>query len=171
MEKKAQVWVETVIYTLIGLAIIGIILAASKPKIEEMKDKILIEQTIESLNEISSKIHEVQIAAGNRRVFPLGVSEGTFYVNGQSDEIGWTLDSTYKYSELDRIVPLGNMLVVTTAGSPYLVKFYIDYQENISFAGSDELKNFAGSPTPYKLIIENKGVDSGNRNNIDLNVG
>jgi len=37
--KRAQVWVETVIYTLIGLSIMGVVLAVAIPKINETKDK------------------------------------------------------------------------------------------------------------------------------------
>ena len=37
--KRGQVWVETVIYTLIGLAIIGVVMAAALPKINERKDE------------------------------------------------------------------------------------------------------------------------------------
>ena len=39
-KKRGQVWVETVIYTLIALALIGTVLAFVKPKVEEMQDKI-----------------------------------------------------------------------------------------------------------------------------------
>ena len=59
-EKKAQVWVETVIYTLIGLTVIGILLGFSKPKIDSMKDKIIIEQTIDLFERINSLILDVQ---------------------------------------------------------------------------------------------------------------
>ena len=37
---KGQVWVETVLYTLIGLALIGVVLAIITPKINETRDKI-----------------------------------------------------------------------------------------------------------------------------------
>ena len=40
-DKKAQVWIETVIYTLIALALIGTVLAFVKPKIQEIQDKIV----------------------------------------------------------------------------------------------------------------------------------
>ena len=45
-KKRGQIWVETVIYTLIGLTIIGLLLAVSKPQIDKQKDKALIEQKI-----------------------------------------------------------------------------------------------------------------------------
>ena len=56
--KLGQIWVETVIYTLIGIAIIGIVLAIAQPKIEAKKDEVIIEQAIESLGNIDEKIGE-----------------------------------------------------------------------------------------------------------------
>ena len=44
-EKRAQVWVETVIYTLIGLVIMGLLIGVTTPKIKEMNDKIILGQT------------------------------------------------------------------------------------------------------------------------------
>ena len=42
--KHGQVWVETVIYTLIAFALIGTVLTFVKPKIEEMQDSAIISQ-------------------------------------------------------------------------------------------------------------------------------
>ena len=36
--RRGQVWVETVIYTLIGIALIGLVLAILTPKIKEFRD-------------------------------------------------------------------------------------------------------------------------------------
>ena len=43
---KGQVWIETVVYTLIAFAILGAILGFAKPKIEQLQDKSIIEQSI-----------------------------------------------------------------------------------------------------------------------------
>ena len=45
---KGQIWVETVLYTLIALALIGITLAFVMPKINESKNNLIVEQTISS---------------------------------------------------------------------------------------------------------------------------
>ena len=45
--RRGQIWVETVIYTLIGLAIIGILLSLVTPAIEEKKQEILIKKRVE----------------------------------------------------------------------------------------------------------------------------
>lgn len=171
LDKRGQVWVETVIYTLIGLAVIGILLAVSKPKIEQMKDKIIIEQTIKSLSEVSTKIYEVQIATGNKRNLDLKVSKGKFYINATEDKIGWILDSNYKYSQLGKEVSLGNMKILTTENAPYSVEVSMDYSPvNITNDGKEEYLSFDGSPSPYKISIENNGRTGNSPTNVDLTV-
>jgi len=67
LNKSGQAWVETVIYTLIGLSIIGIVLGVATPKIKELTDKAIIDQTISAMNDLDNKIVAVQVAAGNSR--------------------------------------------------------------------------------------------------------
>lgn len=168
-KKNGQVWVETVIYTLIGLAVIGMLLLASKPKIEEMKDKLVIEQTIKSISTISDKIYEVQMAPGNRRVIDLKISKGKFYINSTANEIGWRIESNYKYSQLDSVVDLGNMKVLTTEGAPYLVKISSAYTINLTLGGKEIFDEVEASPAPYKMTIESRGIASGqNLINVDI---
>ena len=54
--KRGQVWVETVIYTLIGLTIMGLLLAFVKPAIDEKRDQIVIGNSLEIINSIDSQI-------------------------------------------------------------------------------------------------------------------
>lgn len=166
--KRGQVWVETVIYTLIGLAVIGILLAVSKPKIEEMKDKIVIEQTLKSLNEISTRIYDVQISPGNKRILDLKISKGKFYIDASADKIGWILDSNYKYSELGRVVNLGNMEILTKEGGPYIIEASMNYSVNLTNNGQEDYISLDGSPTAYKFSIENNGKIGNARTNVDL---
>jgi len=49
---KGQVWIETVVYTLIAFAILSAILGVAKPKIEQLQDKSIIEQSIGILENI-----------------------------------------------------------------------------------------------------------------------
>ena len=52
-KKNGQVWVETVIYTLIAFSLIAAVLAFVKPKIDELQDKAIIEQSIGMIKEKS----------------------------------------------------------------------------------------------------------------------
>jgi hypothetical protein len=167
MKKRGQIWVETVIYTLIGLAIIGIVLAASKPKIEEMKDKLIIEQTISSLNDLSSQIYDAQMAPGNKRIIDMQISKGTFYIDSEKDEIGWSIESGYKYSEIGKAISLGNLNVLTTSSGPYEIKIYRNFSSNLSVDGAQKKLQLESAPKPYKISVTNKGL-SGGLVNIDI---
>ena len=167
LNKGGQVWVETVIYTLIGLSIIGILLAVSKPKIDEMRDNLLIEQTIESLNEIDSEIREVvNYGAGNQRDVELKVSRGRFVVDSVNDSLYWILNSDKMYSEPGEVVKIGERFNVTTTGTgPWEVRLSISSPVDLTYDGGQDLKEINAASTPYKLYIRNAG------GGVDLRVG
>ena len=165
--KKAQLWIETVIYTLIGLAIIGILLTFSKPKIDEIQDKLLIEQTIDSLNKIDSKIYEVQSVPGNKRIMDVKLSKGKLVIDAQNDRIEWIIESSYKYSEPGTVINLGNLKVLTSGTSPYTINLSIPYTLDLTYNFADDYKEFDAAPSPYSLGVENLGSKNG-RSNINL---
>ncbi|MGC9309178.1 MAG: hypothetical protein ACP5D2_00595 [Candidatus Nanoarchaeia archaeon] len=161
--RKAQVWVETVLYTLIGLAIIGIVLAVAKPKIDEMKDKMLIEQSIESMNKIDNKIYEVQRATGNQRKIDMKISNGKFVIDSENNSLFWILESDYKYSEPDIVVESGKMNILTEEASPWKVTLSINYPVDLRYNNQTiGIKEFEAAPSPYTFYIKNKGSNNGN---------
>jgi len=161
--ERGQVWVETVIYTLIGLTIIGLVLAVALPKINAKKDEVMINQAIQALGDINDKIYAVQGAPLNRRTVDLDIGKGRVIINMSGDSISWVLDSSYKYSEPGIWVPMGNMDILTEETDPWRVTLKIDYAVDLRFgemtSGTKELDS---APTPYKLMIENTGMDAGN---------
>jgi type II secretory pathway pseudopilin PulG len=179
-KKKAQVWIETVIYTLIGITIIGIVLAVAKPKIDEKQDEVVIEQAIESLNIIDNKIFEVQRGVGNRRSIDLTVGNGAFIVDQENDVIYWKIDSSFEYSELGNAIDVGRIRVNTTLGDPYEVGLAIHYEgidlrnqynpERIN-SGNEGEQRFDQAPTPYTILIENQGIGSQGELIIDVSAG
>jgi uncharacterized membrane-anchored protein YitT (DUF2179 family) len=106
--KRGQVWVETVIYTLIGLAIIGLVLAVAKPSIDKKKEEIVIEQSIESMSNIHSKIEDVLAAQGNQRVIDLKIGKGTLNVDTDNEKLYWVIDSVFEYSQEGSVIPVGS---------------------------------------------------------------
>ena len=157
-DKRGQIWVETVIYTLIGLAIIGLVLAGALPKINAKKDEVVIGRSIEALGHIDEKVYEVSKAAGNRRVVNLDIKRGYLIIDPEEDTISWTLDSSFPYSEIDRTVPFGNMNITTTDDAGYEVELKIGYNVDLRYDNqiSGE-KQFDVAPTPYRIVIENVG--------------
>ena len=168
--KRGQVWVETVIYTLIGLAIIGLVLAAALPKINARKDEIMIEQSIEALGTIDDKIYEViNGGVGNRRVIDLDVKRGKLIIDMEEDTIYWELDSGFEYSETGVTIPLGKLNVTTTSSDPWKVKLELFYGVDLRFDGDNfGTRMIDVSPTPYKFIVENAGREDGK---IVINLG
>jgi len=170
---KGQVWVETVIYTLIALGLIGAVLAFAKPKIEEMQDKAIIEQSLVMLENIDSQIlSAVQGGEGNKRIVELNLKKGEIYIETGSNRISYSLTGGHKYSEIGAEINVGKIKVTTKEeGRDYEVLLILDYGEryDITFNGveiDDPGKILPKASTPYKLSIENKGgVD---KINIDI---
>jgi hypothetical protein len=163
IKKKGQIWVETVIYTLIGLAIIGLVLSVSKPSIDKKKSEIVIEQSIESLMNIDLKIDEVLSAEGNQRVVDLKIGEGDLYFNLDESKIYWVISSNFEYSEKDIPISIGPLTITTKQNEKtdswevYIEKEYnnIYLKYNNEIAGEKQL---SAAPIPYKLVITNEGA-------------
>ena len=171
-KKRGQIWVETVIYTLIAFALIGLVLAFVKPKIEEIRDKSLIEQSIEVLENIEEVIKEMDIA-GNQRVIELGISKGVLTIDGGNDKIFFKLESKYEYSQPGQSINVGNVVALTEEkGKTHDVTLTIDYSEayDIQFKNLDQIKEISKASTPYQIIISNIGeAQSKTTINIDIN--
>lgn len=165
MFRNGQVWVETVIYTLIGLSLIGIVLALVTPQIKDYRDRALIEQSLDSLNSFDNKISEVVDAPGNRRNVIFEIKKGNFYLDTLQDKIKFVLDeSESKYSEVGVPVQIGRASITTIeSGDKYEVSIEIEYPYNLTFEGrdiADEIK-FSSAPIPYQFYIENHGNYNG----------
>ena len=118
-QKRAQVWVETVTYTLIGLTIIGLLIAGIKPKIEESRDKSIINQIKRSLEEVNQEINKVKSAPGNQRTITINIEKGELNILPEENKIIWQIDSNHKYSEPNMTIPEGNLEILTEAAGPW----------------------------------------------------
>ncbi len=171
-KKRGQVWIETVIYTLIAFIMIGLVLAYAKPKIEEIQDKAIIEQSIKMIEDINALILSIiQGGSGNTRLIELGVKKGNLKIDGIGDKIIFELESRYTYSEPGEDIYYGEIIAHTEKiGKLNLVTLTSDYTEyNITYNGKDESKLINKASTPYKLFISNKGR-SGNKTVIDIEI-
>jgi hypothetical protein len=161
--KKAQVWIETVLYTLMGLALIGVALAIATPKINESKDRLLVEQTIESLNVWDERIGElVDRGQGNVRNIPaFTMKKGELTINSTDDKIVFVIDGLSKpYSEVGFEIREGNILLTSYEGQRSAsVVLVLDYQGvlDLTYGGADENKKFTAAATPYAFSLKNLG--------------
>jgi type II secretory pathway pseudopilin PulG len=160
--RKGQIWVETVIYTLIGLAVIGLVLAGALPKIQEKKDGLAIERSIEALRNIDDKIYSALSASGSRRVVNLEVKSGSFVIDANRETISWIMDSSFEYSEEGKTVPIGKLDVTTTRKGDYEVVLQFKYEGfDLRFNEENVVKEFNPAPTPYVIAIDNGGEEDG----------
>lgn len=164
--RGGQIWVETVIYTLIGLALIGLVLAILTPKIREFRDRSVIEQTIESLNLFDSKVVEVLDAPGNKRKITFGLDKGTFIVDPINDKLVYILDeSNVRYSEPNVTLNIGRISVLTEElTESYRITLSLNYVHNITYDGVDsQFEEFTPVSIPYDFFVENKGLVNSKR--------
>jgi type II secretory pathway pseudopilin PulG len=169
--RKGQVWVETVIYLLIAFVMIGLVLSFIKPKIEELKDKAIIEQSIQILQDIDNSILNIG-SSGNKRLFEIGIKKGSLTIDSEDDTIIFEIDSTYQYSEPGQPVQTGNIQALTVEnGRNSKVTLKRDFSEgyNITYNGEEVNKTLSQASNPYKVFITNEGTSS-NKIAIDFSV-
>ena len=140
---------------------IGLVLSFARPKIEELQDRAILQQSTDMMKQIDSTILTIG-ASGNQRVLEIGIKEGTLKIDCQNDKMIFEMESKSIYSEPDKPVNDGNIIILTKKKSGYnLVTLTRDYGEddyNLKFEGNDEeLKVISKSSTSYKLSILNEG--------------
>src|SRR3989344_6055012 len=92
MLDRGQVWLETVLYTLVWLVLIKMVLAFTYPRIISLPEKALGEQTIASLQALDQVITLVEErGSGNVKSYFFTMKKGELYVNGQENEIAFVL--------------------------------------------------------------------------------
>ena len=160
--RRGQVWVETVVYTLIGLSLIGLVLALITPRINEYRDRAVIEQTISSLNVIDAKIGETLQAPGNTRVVDFLLKQGDIYVNAQNDSIIFVLENSHVvYSEPGQPTDIGRITVTTsTVGNTNRVELALLYDIDIDYESNSTIRHYSAANTPYRFSFSHAGYSS-----------
>ena len=154
MGKKSQIWIETAIYTLIGLTITAILLSIAMPQIEKAKDKGIIRQTINALETLNSKLSEVEQSPGNIRIIEFGISKGKLEIDSKADSVKYFLEDTkLELSEVNTTIREGDIFIKTGKyGSYFSVSLTLNYTNlNITYDEREELKVFQTSTQPYKI--------------------
>lgn len=162
--KRGQVWLETVIYTLVGLALIGLVLGIVTPQINEYRDRAVIEQTITALNDIDTIITGISTDIGNARVLEFRIKKGSLIVSSVNDSISFILEeSKVLYSEPGVATEVGRIRVLTEeTGTKKTVTLSLDYvnRSDIRISSGELEKKFTSAPVPYKFRFENLGVNA-----------
>lgn len=156
--KRGQIWIETVLYTLIGLAVIGTVLSFAVPKIREKQETILIDQTIESLHSLDKVIGNVdELGSGNVKSYKITMKRGKLTIDGINNKIIFTIDNLKsEYSEPDVPIEDGRITLVTTKGpSTNIVTLTMSYPYNIGYAGQETIGEFSQASLPYTFFVRN----------------
>lgn len=165
MKKRGQVWVETVLYTLIGLALIGLVLAFVMPKISQAKDKMAVEQTINSLNALDEKINAVLEAPGNKRFIDLTMKRGELNIKSEENKVVFVISDLKKpYSEPGVEISSGRIKILSEEGQKTSsVSLTLEYGEfsDLKHAENEEDKKFSAASVPYTFSITNLGDSDG----------
>ncbi len=160
--KKGQVWIETVLYTLIGLALIGMVLGFAMPKITDAKDKAAIEQTIKSLDDFDGKMNTLLIP-GNVRIYELTLKRGSLNFNLANNKVSFIIDDLRKpYSEPGVDIAAGRIIIRSEKGQKdSSVILTLNYDLDIVYGAGDENtgeKKFNPASIPYKFSMTNIGT-------------
>jgi type II secretory pathway pseudopilin PulG len=172
MNKKGQVWVETVIYTLIALVIIGLVLSYIQPKIMELQDKATLQESMSMLNNVNNVLLSLaDNGVGNTRKLQISLTSGTLTIDGSKGIITFSMDNSHdQFSEPGQSVNYGNIVVYTKKENNLnIVNMTINYGQeyNITYSGGNIIKTITHSSTPYNLLISNNG---GNPTNMDFSL-
>lgn len=163
---RAQVWLETVIYTLVGLGLIALVLAIVTPSLNEYRDRAVIEQSIEALHEIDSVMSAIRDSPGNVRIVEFQLKRGLFEIDANTETLRFTLpDSRVIYTEPDVEVTNGRISILTTEGSRnHEVRLSLSYegQADILADELDGVITFNPAATSYQFRFEHEGFTQGN---------
>lgn len=161
--KRSQIWVETAIYTLIGLALIAVIITMANPQIQKIKDKTIIEQTLSAMNVLDNKILEVQQSEGRIGKVVFKIAKGRLEINSVDDSIRYVFEDTnLELSEPGIEIKQGNIILKTEkSGARFNIILLMNYNIDITNKNNEDTKILQEGATPYNLLIENKGSTLG----------
>ncbi|MDD5133600.1 MAG: hypothetical protein PHD81_00435 [Candidatus Nanoarchaeia archaeon] len=166
MNKKADIWISAVIYVALGVVILAVVLAATTPAINKMRDRNTYLQTKEVMHKIDSTIKDVlREGPGAQRTASIEIQRGEFSITTGTDnptttpptiapkKINWVGPSRYIASQEGSTITEGNIKISTTKqGSQYQITLTLDYTNALAGLTTD-LKTLSGK---YNLLIKNE---------------
>jgi hypothetical protein len=159
---KGQVWVETVIYLLIAFVMMALVLSYISPKIEELRDKAIIEQSLEIMKSIDNLIATIG-SPGNKRLIEVGINKGSLTIDSPNDKIIFEMESKYMYTEPGKIVEIGDINAITESiGETNRITLTRDFGDeyNLTYKGGESIKTLSTISASYNLFLTNEGEAS-----------
>jgi membrane-associated protease RseP (regulator of RpoE activity) len=169
-KNTGQVWIETVLYTVIGLAIIALVLSFAYPKIRASQESLLIEQSIATMNNLDTVITTVnERGPGNIKTYTFSIKRGRLIFKEKEETVSLVLTGIKSlYSEPGVAVQDGRVSVLTREGTKgYTVELLLNYTYSDSTGSTrklvdlkvgdpvqeEEIKEFVQAATPYVISV------------------
>ena len=171
--KRGQVWIETVVYTLYAFTLIGFVIGVAKPRIEKVQDKALIEQSLAMLKDIDSIISSVKGTPGNQRIIEAFIKKGNLIIDGEKDIILFEIDSKIEYSQAGQSIEKDGWITLTEIkGENNIVTISRNYSGiyNLQYQDGDKEKIISKATTPYKIEISNRRIQEDNKVLINIDI-
>jgi len=114
INKKGDIWISVVIYTLIIIVAILIILGAGIPLMEGLRDKNNFVKSKNTLNNVNKDVRNVaEEGIGSQRIVGIDVPEGTVRI--EDNKIQWELETKTKVVEPKTAIQEGYLQVRAAA--------------------------------------------------------
>ncbi len=162
--KKGAIWVSTVLYVLISLTILSVVFSVVKPKIDEARDRAIVEQSIIMLNDLDNAVKLASQSTGTQLKREVKISNGDLFFNTRNgmNNVTFILKQTnLKYSEIDSEITSGNLAILTKKSAQESGKYDLYITLKIDISGKEiysEISQLSPSPFPYSVFIKNNGT-------------
>ncbi|MBD3203263.1 hypothetical protein GF327_03145 [Candidatus Woesearchaeota archaeon] len=169
MNKKSQVWISAILYTLVASVALVLILEAGIPILERLKDSATFSQTKDTLLNLDQHIQEVaNEGEGSQRMVNLEIKQGELLIG--NNQILWEFETKSRIVDPRTSRKYGNLVVTSNANvrtiensTHYLLTTYI---KNDTF----EVRiNKTGSESNWNPINTSEIIDYISFNNNKLN--
>ncbi len=162
--KHGQIWVSAILYSALGIVIIGIILGIALPLVNNMRDRNTHIQTKEVMSTLNKNIMDVinEGPGSKRYLSPVTIEKGELDINTNSTpSVYWRFTTKNKLMEPGIIFNEGDLQIQleeqATVGE-YKLEIWVEYP-NIRLELVPGLNSpFIGT---YSMIIENSGYGEG----------
>jgi hypothetical protein len=156
---KRLAWTGIVIFIL--SMFLSTILSIYLPKIEEIKDRTIIEQTIGSLGVLNDNVLETMSSVGTTRGVVLSVKKGEYVIDSKNNIIYYILrDSDYIYSPINKTTQVspGINTITSSSNEKYNIFLILNYSSyDLTYNDQEIEKVLTPNLAGYNFIIENKG--------------
>ncbi len=167
--KKAQVWVSAIIYTLVAILALVLILNTGIPVLTEMKDRATFEKTKDIMQDLDSQITEIaNQGIGSQATVSFDIKEGE--IKFQNNQLVWEIETKSEIISPRSSTKSGNLIIASNANVRTIETddFFImeSYIENDTFRFAANKKGSKDNHVAFNVsqIVQNISYNGNNMN-------